>query len=90
MLSVMNLISKPTRLVFLCVLLLCGCQAPHSSEKFRSEAARWEYKTLWVTGNFNEASASFNELAKDGWVVVSASAGDGNNYYVAVLKRRLN
>ena len=77
---------KTTLMVVLCsaAILASGCATSHS------HAAAWEYKVL--SGNFEYATEKqLNELAGEGWVVVSASStvqpGMSPQAFV-ILKRR--
>jgi hypothetical protein len=70
------------------LLLLVGCASPgHHSGK-------WEYKVVEEFNYAGKLEPKLNELAKDGWIVVSSSTsigpGAGNPMTQVILKRQRN
>jgi len=76
---------KTTLMIVLCsaAIFVSGCAAPHS------HAAAWEYKVLnaWVSADIEK---QLNQLASDGWIVVSSSStveGSNTPRVLVILKR---
>jgi hypothetical protein len=77
---------KTTLMIVLCsaALLMSGCATSHS------HSTAWEYKVLHYPGAAGIEGA-LNQLASDGWVVVSANAaaegGPPSTWVLVILKR---
>jgi hypothetical protein len=75
---------KPIALIFICTtILVTGCATSHHS-------SQWEYKTLQTHAS-GKLDSTLNELARDGWIVVSSSTSQNENstpWIVIILKRQ--
>ena len=78
---------KTTLMIVMCsaALLMSGCATSHS------HSTAWEYKVLHENVG-SGIETELNQLASDGWVVVSAtSANEGgppsSTYVLVILKR---
>ena len=60
---------KTTVMIILCsaAMFLSGCSTSHP------HATAWEYKVVEMNDYSGKLEAKLNELASEGWVVVSAS-----------------
>ena len=68
------------------LLLLAGCASP------THQTGTWEYKVVEEFNDAGKLEPRLNELAKEGWIVVSASTilpgGTVNPITQVILKRR--
>jgi hypothetical protein len=69
------------------LLLLAGCASP------AHQTGKWEYKVVEEFNYAGKLEPRLNELAKEGWIVVSASTsiapgGAVNPMTQVILKRR--
>ncbi|GEM_PF-1964969 len=70
---------------FVGLLLLAGCASP------TRHSGIWEYRVVEEFNYAGKLEPKLNELAKEGWIVVSAStsiaSGAGNPMTQVILKR---
>jgi hypothetical protein len=77
---------KTTLMIVLCsaAILMSGCVTSHS------HSTAWEYKVLHEMGATG-IERELNQLASDGWVVVSANSapegGPSSTWVLVILKR---
>lgn len=73
---------------FVGLFLLAGCASPGH------HGGAWEYKVIEEFNYTGKLEPELNELGKEGWTVVSASAtigpGAANSLTQVILKRRLH
>lgn len=80
----MNICLRGAPVCFIATLLLSGCASrPHPSD--------WEYKVVEAYQYSGKLEPRLNELAQEGWIVVSASTSihsEGGNPMTQVILKR--